>query len=228
MIKKCAILMVLCFFLHANAQQEATSVMVFHPKFGADPLEFNKNYVTQNNDTVRLGSFRCYISAIELRYSDGVVFQQPGYHLLDAAQTATLSVPVSIDRKKILSQVAFNIGVDSTASVSGAMSGDLDPANGMYWAWQSGYINLKIEGSSPNCKTRKNAFQFHIGGYLHPYCALRKVTLAYDKRTENIPIAIDLKRFFEMLRLSQTNSVMVPGATAMQLADESVKMFSLQ
>jgi len=48
--------------------------------------------------------------------------------------------------------------VDSLANVSGAMSNDLDATKGMYWSWQSGFINLKIEGKSASCKTRKINF----------------------------------------------------------------------
>jgi hypothetical protein len=76
------------------------------------------------------------------------------------------------------------------------MAGDLDPIKGMYWAWQSGYINMKIEGKSSSCRTRKNEFQFHIGGYLSPYYAMRKVALTYDKKATEINIGIDLYNFF--------------------------------
>ena len=83
--------------------------------------------------------------------------------------------------KKNIKSISFCIGIDSLASVSGALSGDLDPSNGMYWAWQSGYINMKIEGTSSSCKTRKNSFNFHIGGYLKPYNAIKKIEIPINK-----------------------------------------------
>ena len=107
------------------------------------------------------------------------------------------------------------------------MAGDLDPIKGMYWAWQSGYINMKIEGKSPSCKTRKNEFQFHLGGYLQPNYAMRKVEINYNSNN-NVNIGIDLKEFFSNIKLSQMNSVMIPGKPAMELADVSVKMFYAQ
>jgi hypothetical protein len=98
----------------------------------------------------------------------------------------------------------------------------------MYWAWQSGYINMKIEGKSSSCKTRKNEFQFHIGGYLSPYYAMRKVALTYDKKGTQINIGIDLYIFFANLNLAKTNSVMIPGTLAMELADYSKSLFYIE
>jgi hypothetical protein len=108
------------------------------------------------------------------------------------------------------------------------MAGDLDPIKGMYWAWQSGYINMKLEGKSSSCKTRNNEFQFHIGGYLSPYYAIRKVALSYDKKATQINIGIDLYNFFANLNLAKTNSVMIPGTLAMELADYSKSLFYIE
>jgi hypothetical protein len=87
---------------------------------------------------------------------------------------------------------------------------------------------MKIEGKSSSCKTRRNEFQFHIGGYLPPYYAMQKIELIYDKNATNINIGIDLKNFFSNINLSETNSVMIPGKQAMQLADYSKKIFYIK
>jgi hypothetical protein len=85
---------------------------------------------------------------------------------------------------------------------------------------------MKIEGLSSSCKTRKNGFYFHIGGYLAPNYALRNVTL-YPK-SENLELEMNLAKLFENLLLSETNSVMIPGIKAMELADYIVKMFTIK
>jgi hypothetical protein len=108
------------------------------------------------------------------------------------------------------------------------MEGDLDPMNGMYWSWQSGYINMKLEGKSPSCLTRKNEFQFHIGGYESPNYAMRKMTLENKKETPEINIKINLATLFATLSLRETNSVMSPGKEAMKIADESTQIFSIE
>ena len=87
---------------------------------------------------------------------------------------------------------------------------------------------MKIEGKSSSCKIRKNEFQFHIGGYLQPNYAMRKMELVYDKKATEINIGIDLNNFFSSFKLSETNTVMIPGKEAMRLADLSTKMFYVQ
>ena len=87
---------------------------------------------------------------------------------------------------------------------------------------------MKIEGKSSSCNTRKNEFQFHIGGYLSPYYAIRKVALTYDKKATQINIGIDLYNFFANLNLAKTNSVMIPGTLAMELADYSKSLFYIE
>jgi hypothetical protein len=189
------------------------------------PLEINSNYISKNNDTLQISQLKFYLSDIQILFEDKSVFKQAKHHLVSIEDLNSMNIPITKKHKKIKT-INFSIGVDSLASVSGALSGDLDPLNGMYWAWQSGYINMKIEGTSPNCKTRKNAFHFHIGGYLSPNYALRKVTL-YPK-SENLELEINLAKIFDNILLSETNSVMIPGVKAMELADFSVKMFTVK
>ena len=113
-------------------------------------------------------------------------------------------------------------------SVSGALAGDLDPTNGMYWAWQSGYINFKIEGNSSSCKTRKNQFFFHVGGYKKPNYSLKMITLDVLIPKSTIDITINLKDFFSKINLGKTNSIMIPGKSAMELADYYSKLFFIE
>lgn len=131
-------------------------------------------------------------------------------------------------QKQKIKALTFAIGIDSTASVSGALSGVLDPSKGMYWAWQSGYINMKMEGKSNSCKTRNNRFQFHVGGYLQPYCAWRTVELHPKVSGTSLPIAVDLAELFSKIALSETNSIMIPGKRAIEMAEQSTKMFQVE
>ncbi len=94
---------------------------------------------------------------------------------------------------------------------------------------------MKIEGKSSSCNPkasgRQNEFQFHIGGYLQPNYAMRKVEIICNdnsNKNSNISIGMELKDFFSNIELSKTNSIMIPGKAAMELADESVKMFHLK
>lgn len=128
------------------------------------------------------------------------------------------------DTKVQYDQIRFNLGIDSITNTVGLLGGDLDPVKGMYGTWQSGYINIKIEGSSLKCKTRKNEFQFHLGGYLATYNPLQEITLAVQSE-KNITVNIDLSRFFEAIDLSRQNHIMSPGKEAMTLSEAAAKMF---
>ena len=232
MIKKGIYIVSLLFFCFTLlAQNKSDSLVVnFHLKFNKVPLELNKEYVSANKDTLMMETFRCYLSNIQIEYVDNSIFtQKNSYHLLDLDHPNSFQIPIIKKSDKLISKIMFNIGIDSLTNTAGAMSGDLDPSKGMYWAWQSGYINLKIEGKSLSCKARKNEFQFHIGGYLQPNYAMRKVEIIVSKNSnDNVNIGIDLNTFFSNINLSQINSVMIPGNLAMELANDSVKMFHLE
>jgi hypothetical protein len=224
------VVLLLMFCFKSISQSRADSLNVnFKVKFNNLPLTLNKKYLTENKDTVAIATFRCYISNIEIQYADHTVFKEKNsYHLLDLDTPNSLLIPITKKNDKVISKLIFNVGIDSLTNTSGALNGDLDPIKGMYWAWQSGYINMKMEGTSSSCKTRKNEFQFHIGGYLQPYYAVRKLELVCDKKATQLSIAIDLNDFFSNIKLSETNSIMIPGKQAMQLADYSTKMFRLE
>ncbi|UPT70503.1 MAG: hypothetical protein M0D53_15710 [Flavobacterium sp. JAD_PAG50586_2] len=219
-------LFMFCFQVYSQSKNDSLYVN-FRLEFNKLPLELNKKYISTNKDTLTIETFKCYISNIQVQYSDKSVFiPKNSYHLLDSNNPASFEIPVTKKGNKMISRITFDIGIDSLTNTSGALSGALDPVNGMYWTWQSGYINMKIEGSSPSCKTRKNEFQFHIGGYLQPNYALQQIKLEWDKKADSdINIAIDLNSFFSNLELRETNSVMNPGKEAMKLAGFATKMF---
>ena len=110
----------------------------------------------------------------------------------------------------------------------GALAGDLDPSKGMYWSWQSGYINFKIEGNSPSCKTRKSKFQFHIGGYKNPYKTTKRVYFKIkDTASKAISIHLNIANFFDQIDLKNENQIMIPGKKAKTIAETLSKLFSI-
>lgn len=235
------IVFLLLFCISLLAQNKSDSLSVnFHLEFDKLPLELNKKYVSANKDTLSITAFKCYVSNIKIQYSDNSSFtQKNSFHLLDFDNPNSFQIPITKKSYKLISKIIFNIGIDSLTNTSGAMTGDLDPIKGMYWAWQSGYINMKIEGKSSSCNPetsgRKNEFQFHIGGYLKPYYAMQTIEINSNQNgninsniNENVNIGIDLNDFFSNIQLSKTNSVMIPGKYAMELANDCIKMFHLE
>ena len=143
--------------LLANQQKDSLGIkLIFNDK----SIIIDENYISKNQDTIAFSSIKFYISDLEVNYFDNTKFKQKNsYHLIDISNPKSLRLNIDDSTEKEIKSIKFNIGIDSLANVSGALSGDLDLQNGMYWAWQSGYINMKIEGLSSSCKTRKNIFK---------------------------------------------------------------------
>ncbi len=69
--------------------------------------------------------------------------------------------------------------MDSARNCSGIQSGALDPVNGMFWTWNTGYIFFKLEGRAAASHSTGNTIEYHIGGYKAPANCIRHVTLAF-------------------------------------------------
>ncbi len=213
----------------ALAQTEQKTSIVFHPMFGNSILTPNNLFYTlSKGDSIQIEAFKFYISAIELLKDDKIVWKEENsFHLIDFADDKSLTIVIAGASNIIYNTIRFNLGIDSLTNVSGAMGGDLDPTKGMYWTWQSGYVNLKLEGRSNVCKSRNNAFQFHLGGYQYPFNALQKVILKVEEN-KKVDIVLDIKNFIESIDLSQQNQIMSPSKQAVSLSEKAVEIFRVE
>ena len=226
-IKRGLLLLLFIVFKCAYSQQNEAINLTFKSYFGDEEFKLNRNYPQSTfNDSIQIETLKFYISGIELLDSNNRIWKEKNsYHLIDFENENSQSIQLYIAKKSRISKLKFNIGIDSITSNSGALDGDLDPTKGMYWAWQSGFINMKIEGKSSSCKTRKNAFQFHIGGYVKPNYAIRTIEL--KPINSNLEINVDVAELFKYIKLSENNSIMIPGEKAMELADKTIGMFNV-
>jgi hypothetical protein len=199
--------------------------LIFDVKFNKENFSLNKKYISSLNDTLEIKTFKFYVSKIHIDFDDNTNLTDNGFYLIDF-EKITPSVPIILNsdiKTKSVKNIKFSVGIDSLTNVSGAFGGDLDVTKGMYWAWQSGFINFKIEGKSSSCTTPKNKFQFHIGGYLSPFLALREINST--PKNANLNVVIDVSRFFSEIKLKETNSIMIPCQKAVDLANILTKMF---
>ena len=136
-----------------------------------------KNYfLPLLNDSIKIETLKFYISDFELLENKKIIYSdKKRYHLLDFENENSMNILTSKITIGNYNVAKFMLGIDSATNVSGAMGGDLDPTKGMYWTWQSGYINIKLEGKSKVCRTRNHEFQFHIGGYLPPHKTIQEI-----------------------------------------------------
>jgi len=198
--------------------------IIFQPKFHSENLELNQTYLL-NNDTLKISNFKCYITNLTFYKNNSLVHKSSKKaHLIDSSNSNTFVISENHFFK--FDEIRFNIGVDNLTSTSGVYMGDLDPAKGMYWTWQSGYINFKLEGTSNICPSRKNKFQWHIGGYLSPFNTLQTAELRSSKNNPKT-VWIELEKIFEKIDISEVYRVMSPNEKATQLAKELPSLFKI-
>jgi hypothetical protein len=205
--------LLLCWAASLQGQTSVTVRIV--PTYAGAPLALDTAYPLPGGDSIRIQTLRFYLSGLQAWAQD---LDDPG----------SLSLSLSIPAGAQPDAISFQLGIDSTTNVSGALGGDLDPVLGMYWAWQSGYINFKLEGSSPLCPTRHHAFQYHLGGYLPPFAALQNIRLslppAAQGRTELV-VGLAIDRFLAGIDLRTTHTVMRPCAEAVALSELLASLF---
>lgn len=216
-----------CLSFQVKNDKKDLTVLV-HLNFQKEPLVLNdRKYITKNKDTVTITKMKFYISNILLQMNDGSVYKESSsVHLVDAENLNSLEFKLKNVPDLKINKVNFDVGIDSVSSVSDKFEGDLDPTNGMYWAWNTGYINMKLEGKSSNCANAKKEFQFHIGGYLPKQNALRKIEWNLDGK-QNINIEVELSNWLDAISLKETNSIMIPGEKAMNMANLYKNMFKI-
>jgi hypothetical protein len=196
----------------------------FKAWWGEDKLQLKHAYHHQGQ-TLQLDRFLFYLSGLDLLRRGEVVASIPeSRHLFDFEDTTTHHWKFSLPKPIKFDAIRFHLGIDSLTQVSGAYGGVLDPTSGMYWAWQSGFINVKIEGESTLCSTRQNKFKFHLGGYFAPFNTLQ--VLEFESKRGKLPtIFVDLQRYFSALDLMTTNEVMSPSKTSVSLASQVKNSF---
>lgn len=206
------------------------------PWFGTHPLRLEAPAGrTAAGEAVTISTLRFYFTGLTLQHADGRASTDPtGYHLLDADDPASWAVAVPLASEAPVVAVSLVRGTDSAANAAGALGGPLDPALGMYWAWQSGYVNVKLEGTSPvRPVAARRGFSFHVGGYRAPAATRRVVRVplaAPDAAPEGAPTAAltllaDVARWLDAAPLAATPDVLIPGPAAAVQADRAAAIF---
>lgn len=197
----------------------------------------NTWYKTHLGDSFLVYYYKYYISNIKLHKADGNIYSEvESYHLIensiDSSKLLTLNkVPVGNYTK-----INFLIGVDSIRNVSGAQTGALDPINGMFWDWDSGYLTAMMDGEAPS-SPNSGMISYHISGFKGRHSALRWITLDLPKNTEvsagkttNIHLTADVAEWFKNpsgIRFSEVPVVNSHGEKSAMMADNYKDMFKV-
>lgn len=238
MKKKRAFLLFLGFLGIAQAFVLWPEVPASPPKAGVFQLPFRVVFqgkeiklgtllTSKKADGLTLQTLRFYLSNFVFLKNGKIVFEEKdSYHLLDLDTENSLLLTFKGSENLDFDQIQFKLGIDSLTHTSGAMGGDLDPTKGMFWTWQSGYVNFKVEGVFEKCPSRNHEFQFHLGGYLAPYQTVQQVQLSVPKGG-NLHLQLDLAPFFEKIDWAKKYSIMSPCKEAVAAAQILAQSFSI-
>lgn len=210
----------------ASAQQHNIHLTIT-PLYGSHTLALAEApYQINDSNALQIDVLKFYMSDFRFLKDMSIVLEAGDlFHIVDATDPDSWNIEIPVIGNILFDQVLFNLGIDSTTNVSGAMGGALDPSNGMYWTWQSGYINFKLEGKSKNAPSRNDEFQFHLGGYQPPFNSLQTVILNTNGKS-HIQIDFDVKQIIDSIDLAKQNHIMSPGREAVLLSQIVAKAFS--
>lgn len=213
-----------------KTEYEAGTVIIdLDHKFGANQLDFflNQEYTHPLlNEKMTFQTFQYYVSNIRLKKADGSWYSVPeSYFLVDLNKSESNLLSLNNIPGGEYTDVEIMYGVDSTRNTSGAQTGALDPANGMFWSWNTGYIMLKAEGKSPAAAS--GSFVFHLGGF----SGVNKVQSVYSYAIGNLIVDGDREAEIHMVAnparlwhtaepLATRSTLMMPGAVAHQMTSD--------
>lgn len=163
-------------------RKKTTSLIINIEHFvGNQKLKLDSiNYTNILGQQFTITKFKYYISNISLTKKNGVEFQTNQVFLIDQEDTLTKTIELNNIPTDEYTAIHFTIGVDSLKNCNGAQTGTLDPINGMFWTWNTGYIFLKLEGRSNSSSATDGLIEYHIGGFKQPINAIRTVSLTFD------------------------------------------------
>jgi len=204
-------------FLLVPVSGRAQEVLSIQPHWNGNVLEAEKHYsVPQSGDSIRIDVLRFYLGILP---SGEAIMHS--YHLIDLAHPE--SMRISLHPEMARTPGTLLLGVDSMTQMAGAGGGALDPTQGMYWTWQSGYIHLKLEGVLLKADGRNIAFSYHIGGFEGKENTVHHITADY-----NDVLKPRLDVLFRKIDPVLLPEVMSPGAKAVMISRAWKDCFSVE
>ena len=204
----------LCISVLVNAKPQ--TIIRIAATLNGQSIELNK----PTTDDITIETLKFYITNIKLLENNAVKWtEKESYHLIDLADSTTMNILLTHGKKRKFDALEFDLGVDSLTNEKGAMGGDLDPLKGMYWSWQSGYINFKLEG-----RFGGQRFEYHIGGYAYPNNTIRRIRIPITN-TKQVTLNPELGKLIRKLNKKDVYKVLSPGKKANIIADSLTYCF---
>ncbi|MBS1634683.1 MAG: hypothetical protein JST26_02095 [Bacteroidetes bacterium] len=197
-----------------------------------------QKYTNANSDTFIVNTYKYYFTNIRLTTSGGYAWSPAeSYYLVDQSNPSSLILHVSGIPRASYSSIEFMIGVDKNRNTSGAQTGALDPANGMFWSWNTGYIMAKLEGTSPQSGDNYKKLTFHLGGFSGAFSVLRSVQLPFPNAAQvtethkpQVNMNCDVAEWFKTpntISFGTVYGVTTSNTNAKNIADNYADMFTI-
>lgn len=202
-------------------------VEIEHSCGTTSPITYGTSIVNPvNGDTLVFNNIKYYVSNIKLKKSDGTWWEDPySYYLVDLGITDGNLINLDSVPEGDYTDITYTIGVDSIHNISGPQTGALSTSNNMFWSWNTGYIFMKLEGTSPQSN---GAFSFHLGGFSGTNNAIATRSLSFNGsylsvrtyQTPQLHLSGDIGQAWKNTT-SVKNSKMVhmPGTAAIQMTN---------
>lgn len=234
-----------------DTNKKGTMELKFDNIAGTTDFRLNQPYTNAAGETFQVDLLMYYISNISFKTADGreyVVPQDESYFLVNEQVASSQSIRIPNVPEGDYTEVSFVIGVDSLRSTMepARRTGVLDVGameEKMYWSWNSGYIFLKMEGTSASAPVGPDGlrrFRYHIGGFggysSRTINNIKKVTLSLGRdkaelRTNRVPsihIVADIMKVFNgpptQLSVARNTTVMF-APFSVEIANNYSKMF---
>ncbi len=202
--------------------------------WGNAAFALGTNFETSESQTVNLSKFKYLLSNFKLVKDDGTEVSIPeSYFLVDAAVAGSGKIMLTKIPSGDYKGVKYIVGVDSARNTSGAQTGALATTNDLYWSWTTGYIFMKVEGTSPQ---NAMGISYHIGGFSGANAAQREISINFGSerlkvrngKEVTIHTKGDVKKIFTSFDVSSASMIHMPGANAVKLANNYATMFSFE
>lgn len=172
------------------------------------PLVFNNTYTNAAGQDYQINLSNMYVSGLTATGSDAYTWENTYLSISPSASSYTLdSIPVGD-----YSGFSFDIGIDSVTNHSDPTTfpanSPLNPAHPRYqhWAWNTGYIFVKLEGvcDTANTGIPGTTFFYHLGldQLLRNVTINNSFEVAANEMTV-VEVTLDYKPIFDGLDFSQ-------------------------
>ncbi len=222
-----------------NNVAESTVKIIFVNTINSSRIVLNDSmYINPFKEKYTVSKLRYYVSNVCLKNVSETFKENNSYHLIDESKEESQSFSFTIPEGRYNS-LHFLLGVDSLHNVSGAQTDALDPANDMFWTWNSGYVMVKMEGSSPASKVVNSKYEFHIGGFSGQYNVLKEVVFNLPSTTTvfkaghsyTFVIDADINTWWQNphdIKIADHPVITTPGINAKNISDNYANMFHLE